>query len=248
MYRRQYSPGGIPTIWAGRGRLPTIPQVAIVPYAPRRKAVVKYIPRGMATRYRKGYALAPRAMAEDLNYIDTASSPTALNTTGNVILLNGCVPGTGGSTRTGRRIIMKSFRIKGSLQADTTATYNQVRLSIIYDRQTNAALPAMTDFYDQVGGVNEPWSPISIENGRRFKVLWSGTYDLTGNATTAASGSMQSIDVFKKMNHPVQFNAGTAGNVADIETGGLFLVVVGAQVAGTTDANFWGNIRVRFQP
>ena len=54
------------------------------------------------------------------------------------------------------------------------------------------------------------------------------------------------IKWYRRLNHPVTFNAGDAGTVADITTGSLYFLVVGSEAAGATAGTVSGRVRVRF--
>lgn len=223
------------------------PQYAVVPYRGTRRA------RGYGSTSRRGHITIPRGIrtpvrttgAVDLGFIDTAHN-SALNISTPVLtLLNGCAPGTGGSDRIGRKIVIKSIHVKGYIYPDTTATFNTPKLCLVWDKQPSAVAPAFTDIFDQVGGNNLPYSPINLDNSRRFKILWSKIYNVTGGATVTDSSSRW-VEVYKKVNLTTVYNAGSAGTIADIESGALYLVMVGSQVSGTGDCTFYGSTRIRF--
>lgn len=195
------------------------------------------IPRGIRTPVRS-------TGATDLGFIDTAHVQV-VNTTPALTLLNGCAPGTGASDRIGRKIVIKSVSIKGYIYPDTTATFNNPKLCLVWDRQPSAVAPVFTDIFDQVGGISSPFCPINLDNSRRFRILWSQVFDITGGATVTGS-SAKFIDFYKKLNLTTVYNSGSAGTIADIESGALYLVFVGSQAAGTADVTFYGNSRIRF--
>lgn len=211
--------------------------------APPRRSAPRSIPRGVRTVVRS------RGGRADLGYLDTAFSAVSADTTGVVTLLNGSVPGTGATTRIGRKIRIRSLQYKFYTYGKSTANSQLLRISFVWDRQCNGAAPAITDIYDQVSGANAPWGPINIDNSRRFRVIHTEDILLTGSgsgATTGLDGAARSISGYRKMNHMTIYNSGSAGTVADIETGGLFAVIVGSAPTGTTAANVYGIVRVRY--
>jgi len=183
---------------------------------------------------------------KELNFVDTVLSSAAVSTTPVISLLNGMAQGTTASTRIGRRIAMKSIEFKFRVLSDTTTTATVTRFAIVLDKQANAAAPAFTDIYDSA----DPGALRNISNKARFWVLWdSGLSPLIGNTATAGQQTDSSLKVFenyKRINIPVQYNAGTAGTVGDIQTNALYFVSIGSTVSGTSDAILSGNFRVRY--
>lgn len=183
---------------------------------------------------------------KELNFVDTPIAGTQVNLTPFLTLLNGMAQGTTASTRIGRRIQMKSIEMKLRVVADSTTLFTSVRFALVLDKQANAAAPAFTDIYDTA----DPCSLRNISNKARFWVLWdSGVMPIIGNIATAGQqtdSSMKIIEAYKRINIPVQYNAGTAGTVGDIQTNALYFVGVGATASGTADAQITGSIRVRY--
>lgn len=139
--------------------------------------------------------------------------------TGTLTLLNGIAPGTSEITRLGRKITMKShlMRVNISVAPTTTGTTN-LRLIVFYDRQANAAAPAAT----QVLTTDDISSGMNLGNAKRFVVIHDAYKEClspTGGPTTIT------WNLYKKFNLPVQFNAGVAGTVADIQTGSVYALL-----------------------
>lgn len=180
-------------------------------------------------------------MAE-LDFVDTAVSLN-VNTTGSVTLLNPLIQGTNASNRIGRKCLNKSIQVLGRVFNDTTATVNQVAVSLVYDTQANGAAPVYTDVFDTV----TPESMLNISNIQRFKMLRMWNFALIGNTTTPACGEEQLVldDAFK-CNLVTQFKASNNGDVTDIATGALYLLTCGQTAAGTGDAAMVGTIRIRY--
>lgn len=192
-----------------------------------------------------GYSF--RAMGgKELNFVDTTLSSSAISTTPYLALLNGMAQGTTASTRIGRRIQMKSLEVKGWIQADSTATVNQVRWVVVLDKQANATAPAWLDVYDAA----VPYSLRNISNKARFWVLHdSGLLTVTGNNTTAGQQtdcSLVPIEFYKRINIPVQYNSGSAGTIGDIQTNSLYFMAIGLTASGTADCQLNGTFRIRY--
>lgn len=94
-------------------------------------------------------------------------------------LLNGCDDGATSTTRVGRSIIMTSIYIRwaGSFAA-TTAGTSPLRLVVVYDRQSNAAAPAITDVFQ----IDQITSQLNLSNNKRFQVLIDETVQELGTS------------------------------------------------------------------
>lgn len=159
------------------------------------------------------------ATSGELRNIDVGIALPAVATgTGTLTLLNGVAQGTTATTRLGRRITMKSIYIRMQLQLAATTTGNcPLRLLVVYDKQTNATAPVATDILanDAVWGLN------NLGNSRRFVTLFDEVVDTIG---TAGPQGVNRV-LYKKLNHAVEFNAGSAGTVGDIQTGSVYALM-----------------------
>lgn len=159
--------------------------------------------------------------------IDVTSVPlVAAQATASIKLLNPCAQGTTSVTRAGRRITMSSldYRFQASLAA-TTAGSSPVRILIVYDKQPNGALAAVTD----IVAVNTIDSPMNLNNARRFKVLVDdcisdglsdkgpGALYTKGWRDFTAKGTKRGLEV--------EFKDTSAGDITDITTGALISLV-----------------------
>lgn len=221
--------------------------------AAKRRAAAKAARRAMSTAsivsikapsmMRTGGFSFKATGGKELNFVDTALALANVSTTATLTLLNGLAQGTTASTRIGRRIQMKSIEMKGFANAQSTSDFQTVRFAIVLDKQANAAAPAFTDIYDAA----TPYALRNISNKARFWVLWdSGLKDISGNNSFMCDTSVESLEIYKRINIPVQYNAGTAGTVGDIQTNALYFVAIGSKATGTTSAMFTGNIRIRY--
>lgn len=137
-------------------------------------------------------------------------------TTGVVTLLNGVTTGTAANTRIGRKIVMKSILLRMSIvKGATTAGEGNMRVMIVYDKQSNQSSPPSSEILspDSIAGLN------NLNNVDRFKIITDKFYSFGIVDNTAIN-----IQKYKKLNLPVQYNAGAAGTIGDIQTGALYLV------------------------
>lgn len=189
-----------------------------------------------------GYPRQPQAK-------DTVNNDVAVNTTGQFILLNGCTPGDLIDSRHGQHIKMLTNLIKFDCFPDTTVPQSQViRCMLIWDRQSNAAAPTVTDVL-KTATVE---SMINLDGAWRFKILKDQNVNLqvlagAGNGTTDNFHvQIKHYKWFTRLGLPTVFNAGTAGNEADIESGALYFLALGSNAAGSSDVVMNVNSRTRF--
>lgn len=183
-----------------------------------------------------------RAALGEWKYLDTPLSST-MNTTTTMTLLNGMQQGPGASQRVGQTITLRSLEIRGYCAADTQAVNGQiVRYLVFLDRQANGAVPAAaTDILstNNVAGMR------ALTYRKRFKIILDKTYQL---GIFAGDESQAHFHHYLKFRRPIkqEFNVGNAGTVADIATNSMYLLVLGTEAPGNTDALYAMNVRLRY--
>lgn len=190
--------------------------------------------------------------------IDTDATQQ-VNTTGAFTLINPIVPGTDFMNRIGRKIRVKSVYLRGFISTEASiapttginTSVQQARLIVFVDLQPNGATPATTDLLTVASTAGH----LNLNNRDRFKILIDKyfvfdpiIYNTTATQSVAtASRQIWSIKKFKKIEVETIFNAGTAGTIADINSGALYVFTIGSQAAGAdTDINSGVLARVRF--
>jgi len=134
-------------------------------------------------------------------------------------LLNGLVPDSTATGRIGRRVMIKSLYVRVTTRlAPTSVGGSPIRMIVVYDKQSNATAPAVTDVFttDNFNSMN------NISNRDRFVTL----VDQIVPTISTSSDPVQHLEVYKKLNLPVQFNAGTAGTIGDITSGAIYMTFV----------------------
>ena len=169
--------------------------------------------------------------------VDTAGV-IAMNTApGVVVLLNGIARGDDINQRNGREVTMKSIQF--THQTSGGAADSFCRFLIVYDRQSNgAALTAA-----MVLNLADVVSPRNLENRKRFKILHDRLYTVE---TAANPMSLKCGKFYRRLRHPITFNTGNAGTVADIATGSLYLIALGSNAAGGNASQFSYTCRIRY--
>jgi len=164
----------------------------------------------------------------------------AVDTTTAVDLVNGIARGDELDQRIGRELTMRSVQIDMVTKATAgTGIAQQHRILLVYDRQTNAT--ALTAVQVLTGAT--VYSPRNLENRRRFKILMDKKFQLNASGE---SGSERMFKFYRRLAHPVTFNSGDAGTVADITTGSLYLIYIGSIAAGATAGSIVGHCRIRY--
>lgn len=168
--------------------------------------------------------------------------------------LGACIQGTGESERNGLRIVVKSIHVQGMVYrsvaqdaADARAP-NLIQLSLVMDKQTNAAQLNAEDVYV----ATDPEVPARrvVANSSRFKVLKTELFALNdvamgtdGANTNTITGNLHHFDWFIKMNQVVNFVAGGGGGtVADFRD--VSFHMIGCGFTGSDNVTY--NSRVRF--
>jgi len=163
----------------------------------------------------------------ELKYVDVTAN-SFFTEAGAVYLLNGLVPGTGASQRIGKKAVMKTLQFRASIGAlsagaEDTIFQGIVRFLWIYDKQSNATAPTLAQIFEQT---DSGTSFMNMDNRDRFVVLADRqiAMDQSGGHPAAQ------IKMYKKINLPTIFNAGTAGTIADITSGSIYLVLISDSV------------------
>jgi hypothetical protein len=179
-------------------------------------------------------------MAGEMKFYDTTVSDTDVDTNATITCLNCMQEGSSVSTRVGRQITMRSVEAQLMVYQNGAATGGVLAIAIVYDRQTNAAAPSWTDIWTADTHSN---MMRNHDNKRRFKVLHR---DRIALPSVGADVTNVTIEFYRKLRHPTEYNGTNGGTVADITTGGLFLCYQGSQTPGADDGTLKGRVRVRY--
>lgn len=164
---------------------------------------------------------------DELKVIDNPAISGGGSASGTLVLLNGVAQGTDYTQRIGRKILLKSLLFRFSVFPSATASSGEItRLMIIYDCQTNAATPVVTDVLNSA--IYN--SPMNLNNRDRFKILvdkffTTGAVTYTTGVVSAGMAVPRQYKVFKKMSMEEIFG-GTGNTVGSINTGGIFALII----------------------
>lgn len=179
---------------------------------------------------------------------DLAATAYACDTTGSVTLINGVAQGTDSTNRIGRKYTNVAVQIEGIiLPQDTTTAIpgNKCRVMLIHDAQPNGALPAVTDILNASNAA----AFMNLDNRDRFRVLSDtnvslGGLDTTATMAVAGAPTIHNVSVYRRIEIETICD-GTTAAIADINSGSLLLLTIGAQVP-SSGHNLVAAIRVRF--
>lgn len=217
---------------------------------PARRPAYKRVP-GFRTRSKNSYfghsGTLTLRQAGDHKFIDTAGAAYANDTTGSLTHVTIVPTGTTVNSRDGTCFNPTSFRVRGLVEAGSTATFNIARNYLVWDYEPKKVLPAITDVLDAANAFNFP----KRENQGRFRIIKQWDYQLTGNTVTPATG-MEIMDVDSYVKLPKGLvarctDADTTGAIGNRIEGALYFITIGNKAAGTTAAITTVNMRVGFK-
>lgn len=209
---------------------------------------------------------APRRATAEVKLVDNVQAEAgislSLNSTANIQCINLIQSGSGFYNRVGRRIEMQSIQVTGEVNQTTTATtYNDyARILVIYDRQTNGALPSYATImasYDQSGTASTNYlSGVNPDERERFVVLMDQRLVLPAcpggtGVTGATDGPAVTFNIsrfIKMRNLTTHFKADSSPAViGDIATGSVYLIGIGRATSGDEGWQANLNVRVRYK-
>lgn len=223
------------------------------------------------SRYKKRYRRAKRLYAPvrpEIKTCDTwLAAGTGVGTGGTMVLLNGLVEGPGFNQRVGRSCQMKSLQCVLHWDQSTVSVANaanfQGRFMIIYDRQANGAMPALSDILLGTSATGTTITDVQTftnpNNFSRFRILASEEILLPGvgaggtqaatcfsqtdpmqGGKTAASMSQR---FWKLKGLPVMYKGATSA-IGDIASGSLIAVFLSNYAAAGYFVTY--SFRLRF--
>lgn len=171
------------------------------------------------------------------------SNSTDWNTTTECVYLCSMRLGDDYDDREGRKIVVKSIHVRGYCHATPSTGVNQYcRWLLVLDKQANGTTITAADVLAGVAGTR--FNAFSnITNSRRFKILKDSRFTI--KAPTVGDQTNRVIDYYRKLNIACSFSTDT-GLPADCITNSLWLITMGSEAAGTTDAVGILNCRLRF--
>lgn len=209
-----------------------------------------------------------RGTKNELKFVDVSPTTTPIeagSVATNIVLLNTCVNGTEYNNRIGHEISMKSVHFNATITPNGTnaaaLSSEYVRVMIIYDRQTNKALPSYTDIIQGIvsngGNSNTAYDGLNLINKKRFKVLMDERRLLPPIGISGASATNVNLTQCVNEEHNIsrfidlrglstEYNITNGGTVADINTGGLYFFVLGTATGTSVAYQITWSTRLRY--
>lgn len=174
------------------------------------------------------------------NEITLAAGAATWIAPSNATLLNGLVPGSLAVNRIGRKVCWTKFSLIYTVQYQMAVANSgsPFRIKVFFDKQANATAPAMTDVLQ----TNDFHSPNNLNNEDRFITIC----DFVTEPISAQNNWSVSGKEVRKLNLETIFNTGTAGTIADIQSGSIYLSVSQNGNIITTGPELQAYTRLRF--
>jgi len=178
------------------------------------------------TMYKPSRYVSPSKYIE-LKYDDGATSGT-IPTAGYIINLTTIDNGTGASARIGSHVSYHDIQFNWIFNQSTATTLPEYcRAYLVYDKQVNGALPAVTDILNTA----TPQSNTKPNFRDRFRILWDSGIVQTYYSTAVNAGGAftqskaHGTKVVSLKGKRCEFN-GASINISDIVSGALYFVAV----------------------
>lgn len=189
------------------------------------------------------------------------------NTNGSQVTVNLVAPGVVSYNRIGRKIRMKSLRLKGNIQYAYTRTVTTgnlqsqvVRMVVVYDQQPSGAVPTFDTIFGrtvQDGTETAGYlDAVKYDSMGRFKILKESTYEMNPmiwnneGGTTDLTYVQVNFDEYIKLHGLETVYSGQSSpcTIADLSTGGLYVFFRSDNyVAGTSEASITSNSFARLR-
>lgn len=210
----------------------------------------------------RGLPATLRSRIPEVKTVDIPQTSTLLSTTATFQLLNGIQEGSSFFNRVGRKVMMKSFRLTGSIIPDGLGAGNAhyIRIMVVYDRQPNGTFPAIADLLQNVdnagAATTTSLSGMNMNNAERFLMLADLRIDIPQDSGTTDNQFASIIDYkgefnidryIKLRNLETHFKASSnPAVVADQSTGSLFLCTFGNVAAASAEYDLQWTGRLRY--
>jgi len=185
--------------------------------------------------------------AGENKYIDIGNAGYVCDTTGAITHLDVVTQGDSVNSRDGRKFMPTWVNFRGFVTNGATADSNIAVVMLVWDKQPNKALAAITDVLDFV----TPQAQNKRENASRFTILRRWVFSLTGkNDGSTTPGYQRVFTPFVKLPRGLIAEctpADTTGAIGNRVSGALLLITLGNHLAGTTAASLAASIRVGFK-
>lgn len=170
---------------------------------------------------------------------DVQQSLVTVTTTPVIVQLTNIAQGDTTNTRDGAqcKVTQLEFRMQVLLNS-TTATRSAFRCLIICDRQTNQAIYTAADVLEDVSATDMVFSPINLDNKRRFQIL----ADFVTFVSIASSTIIRQYKRYIKLNKLIRFD-GSTPDITDLTQNSLSLLMVSSEATNGPQITTFSRIR-----
>lgn len=171
-----------------------------------------------------------------VNYAaNVMNSPAVSQATTNSILLNGVGVGDTDLLRNRDHAYIKSIRLKYNVYSNANSlTTSLMRVVLVYDRRPNGAQIQWLDMFNTY--LNNTLPNMTSRDRKRFSILHDKRYQI-GMTQSALANPFhnfansdyiigKSLNIKYKRGLRVDYSLGTAGTIADIASGSLYLYII----------------------
>lgn len=194
-----------------------------------------------------------RGVRGEHKFLDTQQIIQQISNNGTILAgLNHIAQGNGESERTGRKVTVRSLRIKGEWHMPSTATVadqdQRIRIVVYCDKQTNGTVATIPLIHSLAGTVNIN-SFRSLANVSRFNILYDKTFNIPINALAASNdANVPLIRGFRfnrtGLNIPLEFDdSAPDGSIATIRTNNIGVYAISNRANEPPEVTFIARIR-----
>jgi len=198
---------------------------------------------------------APKSNAIERKYIDTDVEVADMTAQWNVFCLNAVATGDSYDTRDGRKAVMKSIQLRGTMSNyDGGVLQRHHRMILFVDKQNSsnnpvgAGAPATAEMALLLKDETDSHSMLDPSTSGRFQILkdWSFSLGLNDGTTGYCQPPVyKDIKLYKKINVPTLYS-GTGATAASINDKAIYLAVMNTVASAGTGSKLYMNARVRF--
>ena len=130
----------------------------------------------------------------------------------------------------------RQFKIHTNTGPGVGSLIEGVTCWIIWDKRPTGEFPSMADIFELP---TNDLTTLAEKNKSRFTILKRRSMCLSGNVDTAneivAGETCTKFSWYVTLNKAMHFNAIGTGEIADIDTGAMYLCLIGASAPGLTN-------------
>lgn len=188
------------------------------------------------------FPAALRSKRPEVKSVDVNAISAVISSAGTFTWVNQPVEGTSYYQRIGRQIEMQSLHLTGYLTFNSTSastTEDYIRIMVVYDRNTNGALPNTADLILNQNAAGTTTTTgldhLNLNNRDRFMILrdqriyWPGTTNSATGSLPTFQGAVEGdkatfmITHFIKLNNLLCEYKASAGAITDVSSGALYV-------------------------